>query len=109
MKKLVAVFLLAWLGYELFFADSTEFNQAISLEQTSLYQGNLILVNKDTPLQEDPRNLVPIPHDLAQNIRVDDDYLLDAQALKSLYALFGAAQQDGIEYFTINSCLLLHI
>ncbi|MER1985151.1 MAG: M15 family metallopeptidase [Solibacillus sp.] len=103
MKKLLYLLILAFIGYHFLFSDSSDFDKTLSLEQISLYQGHLILVNKETKLQEDPTNLAPIPRDIAANVLVDGDYLLDARALKSLGNLFEAAQRDGVMHFTINS------
>lgn len=103
MKKLLFLCLLLLISYHFFFSPSPDFTKTISLEQASIYQGNLILVNKETRLQEDPTNLAQIPDNLVANVHVDSDYLLDARALKSLYYLFEAAQHDGVMHFTLNS------
>lgn len=103
MKKLFFICLLVGLGYYFFSANSPTFNQVISLEQTTIAEGPLLLINRETPLQQDPTNLAPIPTDFAPNVYVGGHYLLDAQALTSLYLLFAAADMDEVSHFTINS------
>ena len=103
MKKLIVVALIIGLGYQLFMKDSPALKQEISLTNQSIYTGQLLLINKQSKLQQDPTNLAPIPTDLANNVLVDSDYLIDQAVLEPLQQMFKAAESDDIYHFKINS------
>ena len=106
MKKLILAIILAVIGYQFLFnkeIKAPDLPQQISLEQHAISQGDLILVNREVKLQQDPINLAQIPIDIASNVIVDSKFLLENQAMKPLKQLFEAAQQDGMQHFIINS------
>ena len=105
MKKFVVLVIIMIIGYQFFIKDkvSPSLQQEVSLEDTSLYNGNLIVINKDTKLQQDPGNLVEIPMDLAQNVLVQPDFWLDKDVIKPLQNMFLAAEDDGVHHFQLNS------
>ncbi|WP_341323208.1 M15 family metallopeptidase [Solibacillus sp. FSL H8-0523] len=106
MKKLILAIILAIIGYQFLFNKETaapDLPQQISLEQHTISNGDLILVNRDIKLQQDPTNLAQIPTDIGANVIVDSKFLLEKQAIQPLKALFEAAANDGMEHFIINS------
>lgn len=106
MKKLIFVLIIAFIGYQIFIkqeAPTPALSQQISLDQQVISSGHLILVNRDIPLQQDPTNLGQIPYDLAENVKVNSNFLLENEAIAPLKAMFEAAQNDGIHHFIINS------
>lgn len=113
MKKLTVAVLIIILGYQYILKDSTfdfplfievpALEQEISLLDQSPYNGKLIVINKDTKLQQNPTNLAVIPTDFATNVIVDSEYLIEEDVIEPLQHMFEAAKADGIEHFTINS------
>lgn len=106
MKKLIFTLIIAVIGYQFFMTkqvDAPNLPQQISLAPYTISGGNLVLVNRDIQLREDPVNLAPIPTDIAENVIVDSEFLLENQAIKPLKQLFEAAANDGIDHFIINS------
>ena len=66
MKKVMISLLIIIIAYLLFTKDNTVIDQQeISLEQESIYRGDLVLINKETRLQEHPKNLIAIPQNIA--------------------------------------------
>lgn len=104
MKKIIFAIIIILIGYQFLTNDSPKLARTLSLgEGQSVYSGNLILINKDIELHQDPENLAPIPADIAANVVVDSDSLLDANTIKPLQQMFEAAQEDGVQHFIINS------
>ncbi|HEY4622213.1 MAG TPA: M15 family metallopeptidase [Solibacillus sp.] len=106
MKKLLFAILIAFIGYQFFTKEQVaapDLPQTISLEHYAISSGDLVLVNRDIELQQDPTNLAQIPMDIAANVIVDSTFLLENQAIQPLKQLFEAAQQDDIHHFIINS------
>ena len=103
MKKYIFILLLVGVGYFFFIKTPIETDMQISLADTSVVHGDLVLVNREVALQADPVNLVEIPQDLSSNVQVQDRYLIQKQMLKPLQQLFEAAQNDGVEHFILNS------
>lgn len=103
MKKIIIAAFIIILGYQFFLKDSPALEQEISLHDQSIYNGELILINKETKLQQDPTNLTMIPTTLANNVLVDSEYWIDQDVLEPLQRMFNAAESDGIHHFKINS------
>ena len=106
MKKLILAIILAVIGYQFLFNKeiaAPDLPQQISLEQHVISSGDLILVNRDIKLQQDPTNLAQIPADIGANVVVDSKFLLENHAIQPLKALFNAAANDGTRHFIINS------
>ncbi|MBD8032976.1 M15 family metallopeptidase [Solibacillus merdavium] len=106
MKKLIFVLIVAVIGYQFFMGKQVaapDLPQQLSLEPYAISSGNLVLVNRDIQLKQDPTNLAPIPADIAENVIVNSEFLLENQAIKPLKLLFDAATNDRIEHFIINS------
>lgn len=106
MKKLLFAILIAVIGYQFFTKEQVaapDLPQTISLGHYAISSGDLVLVNRDIELQQDPTNLAQIPTDIAANVIVDSTFLFENQAIQPLKQLFEAAQQDGIHHFIINS------
>lgn len=103
MKKIIIGLLAIIIIYLVFTKDTPITNQEISLQNNSIHQGELILINKDYKLEQDPINLVHIPTDLASNVLVDSDYLLESDLIQPLQRMFEVAAQDGVDHFIINS------
>ncbi|MGN7477305.1 M15 family metallopeptidase [Solibacillus silvestris] len=103
MKKIIFSFIIVIVVYLCFFKESPTLEQEISLIDESVYSGDLILINKETKLQQDPTNLSVIPENIAKNVVVDSDYLLQINVMKPLQEMFEAAAKDGVRHFKINS------
>lgn len=103
MKKIIIAALTILLGYQFFLKDSPALEQEIPLHDQSIYNGELILINKGTKLQQDPTNLTMIPTALANNVLVDSEYWVAQDILEPLRRMFNAAESDGIHHFKINS------
>ena len=88
-----------------FFYEETSITEEeeISIHADSIHTGKLILVNKETKLQQHPTNLTVIPKNFANNVFIDDDYYVDQDILEPLRQMFQAAEADGIHHFRINS------
>lgn len=72
-------------------------------ENTSIYDGSLILINKQLQVQNTEGNLIEIPRNIQSNVEVRDTYLMDATAITQLEKMFKAAKKDKINHFKINS------
>lgn len=106
MKKFIFILIFAVIGFQLFTTEQVgapDLPQQLSLVSYSVSNGDLVLVNRDVALQNDPGNLAPIPADIAENVVVNSEYFLEVQAIAPLKQLFDAAADDGIEHFIINS------
>lgn len=103
MKKIIISLLIIIFCYQFFINDSPALKQEISLHDQSVYNGDLILINKETKLQQDPTNLTSIPENFAKNILVDSEYRVQQDLFEPLQRMFEAAQEDGIHHFKINS------
>ena len=103
MKKIVISLLIIILCYPFFQKDSPALVREISLHDQSLHNGALILINKETKLQEDPTNLAMIPAQLANNVLVDSEYWIQQDVIESLQQMFEVAAEDGVHHFKINS------
>ncbi|MCH7321473.1 M15 family metallopeptidase [Solibacillus sp. MA9] len=106
MKKLLFAIIIAVIGYQFFTKEQVaapDLPQTIPLETFAISSGDLVLVNRDTQLQQDPTNLAQIPTDIAANVVVDSKFMLENQVMQPLQQLFEAAQQDDIHHFIINS------
>ncbi|MEK5080602.1 M15 family metallopeptidase [Solibacillus sp. FSL W7-1436] len=106
MKKIIFILILAFLGLQIFTteqAGAPDLPQQLSLASYSVSSGDLVLVNRDIALQDEPDNLASIPADIAENVIVNSEYFLEEQAIAPLKQLFDAAAEDGIEHFIINS------
>lgn len=79
------------------------FEEEISLIEHSISEGQLILVNKAIAVQSEPDNLKLLPSDFAENVVINEDYYLQTEVLQSLFEMFEAAAEDGVENFQINS------
>ncbi len=80
MKKLILAIILAVIGYQFLFNKeiaAPDLPQQISLEQHVISSGDLILVNRDIKLQQDPTNLAQIPTDIGANVIVNSKFLLE--------------------------------
>ena len=104
MKKVIISLLIIIIAYLLLTKDKTVIDQQeISLEQESIYRGDLVLINRESGLQEHPTNLTAIPQNIASNVSVDSEHLIQEHVLAPLWEMFTAAENDGILHFTINS------
>ncbi|MFY0742951.1 M15 family metallopeptidase [Solibacillus silvestris] len=106
MKKIIFLFIFALIGFQVFTneqVNAPDLPQQLSLASYSVSDGDLVLVNRDVALQEEPDNLATIPYDIADNVIVNSEYFLEEQAIEPLNQLFHAAADAGIEHFIINS------
>lgn len=103
MKKILVAIVLIIIGFQFFLKNSPALEQEIPLHNESVHNGELILVNKETKLQQDPTNLAVIPSNLASNVVVDSEYLLEKKVIEPLQKMFEQAAKDGIHHFKINS------
>lgn len=106
MKKIIFILIFAVIGFQFFATEQVgapDLPQQLSLASYSVSNGDLVLVNRDIALQNEPGNLAPIPADIAKNVIVNSEYFLEEQAIAPLQQLFEAAAEDGIEHFIINS------
>lgn len=106
MKKIIFILIFAVIGFQFFTTEQVgapDLPQQLSLASNSVTNGDLVLVNRDIALQNEPGNLAPIPADIAKNVIVNSEYFLEEQAIVPLKQLFEAAAEDGIEHFIINS------
>lgn len=95
--------LIILLSYFFFFEESPTLEKELSIHDNSIHTGRLILINKETKLQQDPTNLTVIPTTFASNVLVDTEYYLEQDILEPLQQMFNAAEIDGIHHFRINS------
>lgn len=79
--------------YQFFINDSPKLNQEISLQGKSPYNGNLILINKDFKLQQEPTNLTIIPKGLTENVLIDSEYKVQQSLIEPLKQMFEAAKK----------------
>ncbi|RIJ62825.1 M15 family metallopeptidase [Rummeliibacillus sp. POC4] len=103
MKKIIIALMIILFCYQFFINDSPKLNQEISLQDKSPYNGDLILINKDFKLQQEPTNLTIIPKDLTENVLIDLEYKVQQSLIEPLKQMFEAAQEDDIQHFKINS------
>ena len=103
MKKVIVLLFILVLVYQLFIKENIALDTEISLEQQSIHRGDLVLINKETMLHEDPTNLMAIPQRIASNVHMNAEYLLQEQVIPPLQEMFEAAAKDGVSHFTINS------
>ena len=108
MKKIIIAIVIVFLSIFSFqnlnFTKETRTSrQEISLEQYSVHQGNLILVNQDYMLAQDATNLVNIPMELKEDVLFDSDLLLNKALIRPLQQMFEAAISDGVNHFMLNS------
>lgn len=106
MKKIIFLLIFAVIGYQFYNNEQVaapDLPLQLSLASYSVSNGDLVLVNRDIPLQQEPTNLAPIPADIADNVIIGSSFFLEDQALEPLKQLFQAAADDGIEHFIINS------
>lgn len=103
LKKIIVSLIIIIFCYQFFINDSPALDHEISFQDNSLYTGDLILINKDSKLQQDPTNLTTIPKDLTQNVLIDSEYKIQQNLIEPLKQMFEAAQEDGIHHFKINS------
>jgi D-alanyl-D-alanine carboxypeptidase len=103
LKKIIVALILIICCYQFFVNDSPDLDQEISLQDQSLYYGDLILINKDSKLQQNPTNLTILPKDLTENVLIDSEYKVQQNLIEPLKQMFEAAQEDGIQHFKINS------
>lgn len=102
MKKLLFICLIA-ASITFYVKQPITTDMDISLAESSVVDGNLLLVNRDIALQADPTNLVEIPQDLSPNVTVEERFLVQQPMLKALTILFDAARDEGLQHFIINS------
>lgn len=106
MKKILVLVGIAILSYSVYaYIMPTKFAQ-LPMETMMLpktQDTNLMLVNKEVALQQDPTSLVPVPQHIAQNIIVDTDLQVQPQVIEPLRQMLTAAQQDGIVDLQLNS------
>lgn len=74
-----------------------------AISQFKLHKDNLVLVNKQTPYQEEPIKLVPLEPNIVSNVRIDARYYVEEQLVSPLKSMFEAAKRDGVNDFRINS------
>lgn len=103
MKKILVVFIILFMAYQLFLLKLPDLTQEISLQHASIHEGDLVLINRQIKLKDEPHNLVTIPRDIASNLVIDSEYLLQTHLIKPLEAMLKQAKKDGVEHFKINS------
>lgn len=65
--------------------------------------GDLLLINKQYPIQSIPNNLAIIPAHLSTNVIINEEFLLQEHTIEPLQRMFESAAQDGVHHFIINS------
>ena len=100
LKKLILLIIIVALIYQFGTKDPPHEVNITDNEQSS---DTLLLINRDTPILQEPTNLIQIPANLADNVKIDSKFWIQAQLLKPLQQLFEAAQTDEIHHFQINS------
>ena len=103
LKKLFIAAVLILLMYIIFTPSPTALEKDLALGDYTIHDGNLIVINKDLKLQQQPKNLSMIPTTLATNVRVDSEHRIKQGLLQPLEHMFKAAESDGLYFFEINS------
>lgn len=103
MKKIIIVILAAILATSLFVKLQMPKPYIPSVQQLNNEWNTLVLVNKDNLYKDEPYRLTEVPQDLATNIAVIDEYLVDEQILMPLKAMLKAAKKDNVNHFILNS------
>jgi D-alanyl-D-alanine carboxypeptidase len=83
-------------------------DQTIKVSRDQIYQGNLLLINKDNPVRPESKKtdvVVLSEHkDLIKGYRVMDNTIKASQAvIKNFSTMVYAAKNEGVDHFLINS------
>lgn len=100
MKKLIFVLLIVLVLFQFYLTRTPALTNTISLKGASLYQGDLVLINKEVEIQEDPRNLATVPR-LSSNIGAEG--LLQKHVGTALRQMMHRAGKTGVKHFQVNS------
>lgn len=102
MKKTIVVLLTCFIVYQLYVSRTPALTQSISLKEVSVHQGDLVLINKQTKIQQDPRNLSAVAKQVSET-SVEPDVLLEDHVATALHRMMQRAKKVGIDHFRINS------
>ncbi|MGE6556570.1 M15 family metallopeptidase [Exiguobacterium artemiae] len=102
MKKLIVVLLIVLIIFQFYLTRTPALTNKISLQDVSLYQGDLVLINKQSEIQEDPRNLAAIPNQTT-NTTIEPNSLLQKHVGTALRQMMRRAGKVGVKHFQINS------
>ncbi|MFZ0076775.1 MAG: hypothetical protein WAL00_11700, partial [Exiguobacterium undae] len=102
MKKTIVVLLTCLIVYQWYVSRTPALTQSISLKEVSVHQGDLVLINKQTKIQQDPRNLSAVAKQVSETI-VEPDVLLEDHVATALHRMIQRAKKVGIDHFRINS------
>ncbi|TCI30255.1 D-alanyl-D-alanine carboxypeptidase family protein [Exiguobacterium sp. SL-10] len=103
MKKILVALIVSFIAYQLFLMKLPDLTQEISLQHASVHHGDLVLINRDVKLKEEPQNLTRIPENISENLVVDAEFLLQDHVIKPLQEMLKQAEKDGVWHFKINS------
>jgi len=102
MKKLIGVLLIMLVVFQFYLTRTPALTNKISLKDASLYQGDLVLINKQTEIHENPRNLGKIPK-VATETHIEADLLVQQHVGTALRQMIRRAGKVGVRHFQINS------
>lgn len=102
MKKLIGALLIMLVFFQFYLTRTPALTNKISLKDASVYQGDLVLINKQTKIQEDPRNLGKISK-VATETHIEADLLIQQHVGTALRQMIHRAEKVGVRHFQINS------
>ena len=103
MKKILISLIAILMIYLFFVKNPVETDMEISLVDSNITMGDLVLVNREFAIQKDPLYLTEIPTKLHENVQVNSRFLVQQQMVEPLKQMFTAANTDGVSHFIINS------
>jgi D-alanyl-D-alanine carboxypeptidase len=113
MKKwvliLLLLLLLGILGIQLIPEKEKDVTyETVNITKNQIYQGNLILVNKNNPVHQEgiPSDVKHLSAhmDLREGYSIKDDSIQMSQTLLAAFShMVNAAKEDGVHHFLINS------
>lgn len=104
MKKLLAFICIVAIAIIYVKGDETpSLQHSIFIQPEITVTGDLLLINKQYPIQSTPNNLAVIPAHLSTNVLINEKFYLQKHTIEPLQRMFEAAEQDGVHHFIINS------
>lgn len=103
MKKIIFLIIIIFIVFQLYTNKSPALVQSVSLENNSIYNGELIVVNANNPVLETPSVLQPLQQNDFPSVFMENTYYVHASLIAPLKSLFKQATNDGVSNFMINS------
>lgn len=103
LKKFFLLCCLSIFGYFIFTNYTNEDRQIFTIEEEQIYEGNLILINNEVKLQQEPTEIEAIPNNFANNVEIQSEITVHKDLLTPMQDMFETAEKDEIMHFKLNS------